>query len=100
MKFVHITFRFQYAENIDKLLDKHGVADYVRYPMVQGRDSDGKHFASKVFPGNITTIQAIIPDDIVDGFLQDLSTFRNAKAARNHLRAVVLPIENSVGFSG
>jgi hypothetical protein len=98
MKFVHISFRFQYTEDIDKMLDNQGIVDYARYSMAEGKDIDGKHFGSKVFPGNFTVIQAIVSDDKVGSLLKEIEAFRTAKPARHHLRAVVLPVEGSVGF--
>lgn len=97
MKFVHITFRFEYMDRIDKILDDHGVVDYVQYPMIQGKGIDGKHMGSKVYPGSFSAIQAIVPDKTVAGVLEDLEEFRKRKTAHNHLRAVVLTIETMVG---
>ncbi len=98
MKLIHITFRFQYSEDIDKMLDAHGVADYARYPMVHGKDIDGKHFGSKIFPGNFTVVQAIVQDDTANALMKDLDRFRKGKRARYHLRAAVMPIEGAVGY--
>lgn len=97
MKFVQITFRFEYTDRIDKILDDHEVADYVQYPMIQGKGSDGKHYGSKVFPGNFSSIQAMVPDSRINGLLSALDEFRREKEARSHLRAMVMPIEAVVG---
>ena len=97
MKFVHITFRFQYTDDIDKMLDDHGITDYMRYPMMQGKDIEGKHFGTKIFPGNFTVIQALVEDGKVAGLLEDIRAFRKSKPARHHLRAVVMPVESCLG---
>ncbi len=97
MKFVHITFRFEYTESIEKILDDHGLADYVRHPIVHGKGIDGKHFGSKVFPGNYTIVQAVVGDEAVDALLDDLEAFGKSKAAHHHLRAFVLPVERMIG---
>ncbi len=97
MKFVHITFRFEYTDRIDTILEDHGVVNYVRYPMVQGKGIDGKHYGSKVFPGNFTVVQAVVPDDKLDGLLADLEAFGKLKAAHHHVRAFVLPVESMIG---
>lgn len=97
MKFVHITFRFEYTESIEKILDDQGVVNYVRHPMVQGKGIDGKHFGSKVFPGNFTVVQAVVGDDETARLLKDLEEFGKSKAAHHHLRAFVLPVEAMIG---
>lgn len=93
MKFVHISFHFEYTNEIQHLLDRHGVAEYVRYPMIEGMDIDGRHFGSQVFPGNMTVVQAQVPDDVVDPLLHDLAQFRDVKLAHRHLQALVIPVE-------
>jgi hypothetical protein len=97
MKFVHITFRFEYTEVIESILDKHDIADYVRYPMVEGMGWDGKHFGTQVFPGSFTVVQARIEHDRLKGFLDDLDAFRQRKKSHEHLRAMVLNVEESLG---
>lgn len=98
MKFVHISFRFEYSDHIEAILDKHEVSDYVRYPMVEGKGADGKHFGTQVFPGNFTVVQARVDNEQVKGLLDDLDMFRQHKKAHEHLRAMVLPVEAALGF--
>ncbi|WP_052507131.1 PG0541 family transporter-associated protein [Desulfonatronovibrio magnus] len=98
MKFVHISFRFEYTDNIDALLDKHRIDDYVRYPMVEGKGQDGKHMGTQVFPGNFTVIQARVEPDQFPGLMSDLQEFRSSKSSHQHLRVMVLPVEDSLGF--
>jgi hypothetical protein len=93
MKLVHISVHFEYSDLIDAILDRHGVVDYVRYPMVEGRDSEGRHFGTQVFPGNFTAFQAQVADERLDGLLTDLREFRDRKPTHGHLQAAVLPIE-------
>ncbi|MFP3982978.1 MAG: PG0541 family transporter-associated protein [Desulfurivibrionaceae bacterium] len=96
MKFLHITFHFEYAEEIEQILDRHEIENYVRYPMQEGRDRDGKKFGTKVFPGSTTVVQAQVPDDGLEGILRDLEAFREKKTAHHHLEALVLPIEQKL----
>ncbi|MGQ9426528.1 PG0541 family transporter-associated protein [Gilvimarinus sp. F26214L] len=93
MKFVQISVHFEYTDFIDNLLDKHRVIDYVRYPMMEGKDQEGKHFGSQVFPGNFTVYQAQVREDMIADLFEAMETFRCSKAAHHHLQAVVLPIE-------
>jgi hypothetical protein len=93
VKLLHLTFHFEYADIVAAILDRHEIADYARYSMVEGKDRDGKHFGTQVFPGNVTTIQAQVPDDKVDALCKDLETFREEKDAHRHLQALILPIE-------
>ncbi|MBS3733036.1 MAG: hypothetical protein KGY42_09020 [Desulfobacterales bacterium] len=93
MKFMHITFHFEYADNIEQILDRHEIENFVRYPMREGRDRDGKHYGTQVYPGSTTVVQAQVPDDQVADMLRDLKAFRDKKNSHRHLEALVLPIE-------
>lgn len=93
MKFLHVTVRFEYAEPVGRILDRHDVDHYVRARQLEGRDRDGKHFGTQVFPGSVSLLQAQVPEDVLDGLLEDLRAFRDESDAHAHLEAVVLPIE-------
>lgn len=93
MKFVHITFHFEYSDEIERILDRHEVENFVRYPMLEGKDRDGKHYGSQVYPGSTTVVQAQIPEGRLDDVMDDLRAFRQEKTAHLHLEAVILPIE-------
>lgn len=96
MKLVAVTFHFEYTDAVEAILDRHGIADYVRFPMIEGKDAEGKHFGSQVFPGNSSVVHAQVPEDALDAFLDALARFRDAKPAHRHLQAVVLPIERRI----
>ncbi len=93
MKFVHITFHFEYSDTIEEILDRHGIENFVRYPMREGKDRDGKHFGTQVYPGATSVVHAQVADDKVDALLADLKAFRDEKQSHRHIEAVVLPIE-------
>lgn len=93
MKFMYITFQFQFSENIEEILDKHEIRDYLRVPMVESKDRDGKHFGSQVFPGSSSLIQAQVPEEKVDDIMSELKRFREEKLSHQHLEALVLPVE-------
>jgi hypothetical protein len=93
MKLVTIIFHFEYTNIIEAILDRHGIANYVRHPMIEGKDSDGKHFGTQVFPGNSSVVQAQVPEASLDPLFKDLTDFRASKPAHQHLQALVLPIE-------
>lgn len=93
MKLVILTFHFEYTEIIEKMLDRIGVVDYTRFPMLEGRDSDGKHFGTQVFPGNSSVVHAQVPEQQLDKLFEQLSRFRESKPAHHHLQAMVVPIE-------
>ena len=96
MKFLHITFHVEYSEDIEAILDKHDISDFVRVPMVEAKDRDGKHYGNQVYPGNSSIIQALVPDEGVDAVLDDLDAFRSAKDSHRHLQALVMPVERSL----
>jgi hypothetical protein len=93
VRLVQISVHVEYSESIDAILDRAGVEDYVRYPMMEGKDRDGKHFGTQVFPGNFTIVQAQVPPDRIDRLMDELQRFREQKPAHRHLQALVLPIE-------
>jgi hypothetical protein len=93
MKFMHITVHFEYADAIEAILDNHEIRDYARYAMREGKDRDGKHYGSQVFPGNTTIYQAQVPEEKVDAVLADLKEFRESRPSHQHLEALVLPVE-------
>ena len=96
MKLVVITYRFEYADRIERILDRHAVTDYVRHALIEGSDKDGKHYGSQVFPGNMSQVQAQVEDDDVDGLLDDLKTFKEKKPSHAHLTAAVLEVGRSI----
>jgi multidrug efflux pump len=96
MKLLHITVHAEYTEAIDALLDGHRVADYVVHPFVHGRDRDGKHQGSQVFPGHLTLVLATVRDEQVDPLLDALDRFRRQKPAHAHLQAAVLAVERAL----
>lgn len=93
LKLVQIHVHFEYTDVIDAMLDAQGVTESVRYPMMEGRDRDGKHHGTQVFPGNFTVVQAQVDARRVDALLAELDQFRRSKPAHAHLQALVLPIE-------
>ena len=93
MKLLHLSFRFEFTDRIEVLLDRHNVRHFVRYPMVEGKDRDGKHFGGKVFPGSVSVVQAQVEDEKVEGLLEDLRSFREEKKAHRHVEALILPVE-------
>ena len=94
MKLLHLSFHFEYADIIERILDQHEVSEYARYSMVEGKDRDGKHFGTQVFPGNVTVFQAQVPDQAVESLFGDLRIFREEKEGHRHLAAIVLAVED------
>lgn len=92
MKLLHVTFRFEFADAVTRIFDDREVSDYVRHPRTEGRDREGRHFGSQVFPGNMACIQALVSDDAVKGLLEDLKAFKEAKTPHQHLRAAVMEV--------
>lgn len=93
MKLMHITVHFEYSDSVEAVLDNHKIRDFARYAMREGKDRDGKHYGTQVFPGNTTVYQAQVPDEQVDAIFEDLKAFKYGKPAHKHLEALVLPVE-------
>lgn len=97
MKFLHIMVHFEFADRITRILDRHGVTTYARYSMIEGQDSEGKHYGTQVFPGNVSVIQAQVPEPRLDELMRQLQSFKEEKRAHQHLEALVLPVERRLG---
>lgn len=93
MKFVQLSYHFEYRSQVEEILDEHEIPHYVRYSMMEGKNSDGKHFGSQVHPGNVSVIEAHVPEDELDDLMDALGNFKHEKEAHEHLEAAVLPIE-------
>jgi len=93
LKLIQIHYHFEFSDIIEELLNAREVADFVRYSMVEGKDRNGKHFGTKVFPGISSVVQALVADEEVDGLLQALKDFKQSEDSHRHLTAVVLPVE-------
>jgi hypothetical protein len=78
---------------IEAILDRLAISDFIRLPMVEGKDEDGKHFGTQVFPGNSSVVLAQVPEESVDGLFAQLAHFRAAKPAHQHVQALMVPIE-------
>lgn len=94
MKLLHLTFHFEYEDRIEEILDRHEILNFVRYPMIEGKDRDGKHYGSQVYPGNTTVVQAQVEDETIDQLMNDLKNLKESKETLQHLEALILPIEN------
>jgi len=97
MKLLFIIFHFEYSDAIEELLDKHNVRDYVRHPMLESKDLDGKHFGTQVYPGNSSMVQAMVDEDELQPIMDELQAFQQAKASQHHVQAFVVPIEQRLG---
>ncbi len=93
MKLLQLSFRFEYRETMENILDGYQLTDYICYPMIEGKDSDGKLQGSKVHPGNMTVIQAQVSEEQIDSLLDELKEFKQAKPSHEHLQALLIPLE-------
>ncbi len=92
MHLVQITFHFEFWEKIEPILDECRINHFVLFPAVRGKDSEGKHYGSQIFPGSVSVVQAQVKDEDLDGLFDALESFRRQRQAHRHLEAVVLDI--------
>lgn len=92
MNLVQITFHFEFWEKIEAILDEGHIDHFIRFPAVQGKDAEGKHYGSQIFPGSISVVQALVEDENVNTLLESLKNFREERQAHRHIEAVVLNI--------
>ncbi len=93
MKLLQIIFRFEFSDAIETILDNHDITNFTRYSRTEGKDIDGKHYNTQVYPGSVTIVQAQVKDAQVDALLEELGKWRDASGAHKHLQALVLPVE-------
>ncbi|MEG6551976.1 PG0541 family transporter-associated protein [Desulfocurvibacter africanus] len=93
---VHIFHRFEFKEAVEAILDRHEIESFVRLPMAEGRDKDGKHHGSQVFPGNMSLVQALVDEERIDGLLEELRRFKQSRPAHEHLRVAVVTVERTL----
>jgi hypothetical protein len=92
MHLVQIVFHCEFREEIEAILDERQIGHFIRFPRIQGKDHDGKHYGSQVFPGSVSVVQVLIDDESIDGLFDRLNDFRQARKAHRHLEAWVLPV--------
>lgn len=93
MKLLRVVVHFEYGDAVEGMLDRHGVEHFVRYPRMEGKDAEGKHFGSQVFPGSVSVLEAQVAEEKLEALLEELARFRAARPAHGHLEALVLPVE-------
>lgn len=79
MHLVQITFHFEFWENIEAILDEQQIDHFVRFPAVQGKDSEGKHYGTQVFPGSVSLLQAHVESENIDSLFEALQSFREER---------------------
>ena len=94
MKLLHLTYHFEFSDQIEKILDAHDIRNYVRYARVAGKDRDGRHDGTKVFPGHSSVVQAQVPDASAESLLGDLNEFKEAAESHRHISAMMLPVDD------
>ncbi len=93
MKCIQIHVHVEYTAAMQAILERHGVLDIACYPQMQGRDREGRRHGTRVFPGNLAILQALVADEKLDRVFADLEHFRGQGRAHAHLQAFMTPVE-------
>jgi hypothetical protein len=96
MKLVMIAYRFEYNEQVERILSENGIENFIRHPSTDGGEREGKHYGSKVHPGHMAQVWAQVADDNLDALMDALNEFRQSQQAREHLTALVLGVEREL----
>jgi len=96
MKQVQISAQSEYADLIRNIFEHQSIDYYVLIPRTEGRNRDGRHEGTQVFPGTLMLAFVRVADDQVDSLLEKLAAFRDEKTAHRHLEAIVLPIDKQL----
>lgn len=97
MKAIFISFNQAYYEMILSIMDRNNIRGFTYWEEVQGRGSKNgePHYGSHAWPTLNSAIQAMVPDEKVDPFL-DLLHKMDLQTEAQGLRAFVWNIEKSI----
>ena len=97
MKAVFISFYQAYYEDILAIMDHNSLRGFTRWEVVQGRGSKKgePHYGNHAWPALNSAILAMVEDDKVDYFLEQLHRLDKQTEAQG-LRAFVWNIEQSI----
>ena len=100
MKLVLIVFNFIYDEPIRAMIERLRIPGFTEVHRVFGTGESGKHFGTHAFPGHDTMLLAVVSEERVGSFLDEIVQFKRGLAdrARRHggIKAFVLPVEQMV----
>ncbi len=74
MKLLMIILDESVKDDVEAILDRHGVKGYSEIPMVLGEGLSGKKLASRLHPGANSIVFTIINDNKLDEIKVDLMT--------------------------
>lgn len=92
MRLVHISLRYEHLDELDGVLTKHRVVDYVRHPRREGAGAGAANTAPGS-PERLAVVEALVHWSVIEPLLMSLRRFR---AEKGTLRAAILPIEAAI----
>lgn len=97
MKAILITYNQAYYDEIASILNQNGVKGYTEWDEIRGHGSETgePHMGTHAWPTLNNALVSIVPDEAVDGILNDLKA-RDLKSPDLGLRAFVWPIEKMI----
>ncbi|MBP5572562.1 MAG: hypothetical protein J6X40_00145 [Bacteroidales bacterium] len=97
MKAILITYNQAYYDDIEKVLNDHGVKGYTEWDEIKGHGSDTgePHLGSHAWPTLNNAVISIVEDDRVDGILNALHE-KDVNAPELGLRAFVWNVEKMI----
>ncbi len=81
---------------IRELMEKHGVHAFTEMKEVTGEGETGKHFGTRVWPGNSSLLFTVIPDEKKEEVMSALRNCSIVLFPGEGLRVFVLPVEETV----
>ena len=90
MKLLLIFVDSDHAEDIERLLDEHGVPGYSAFPNVLGKGATGRKFGNRAFPGSNTLYFVALPEGDCAGLCTRLRELREAKGPEEGLKAYTM----------
>ena len=97
MKSVFIVYNQALTEKVDEIIDRLRIRGYTQWQDVKGRGTNKgePHMGTHTWPALNSAIMAIVEDELVEGFLDEIREL-NKIVEQQGVRAFVWSIENEV----
>ena len=93
MKLFFLSYAGGAPDRISARLDEAGVAGHTRFPPAHGHGLTGPREGTRVWPGLVTVLTTVVPDDLAPTLTELLRTESHALPAGERLHVAVLPVE-------
>ena len=90
MRLLLIFVDADHAEDVERILDNHGVQGYSQFPHVLGKGETGRKLGTRAFPGSSTLYFVAIDDDDCETLCAQFKALQAQTGPEEGLRAYTL----------